>query len=144
MVVSTILVLEVGSIFDKIIITIIDEQIMRDFDCLNNSNLIILAVENKGFDMSGFVLGNYYIRKHKINYKYQLKLHTKTNHLWRHEMCQHLIGSKENVENSIFKMDNDNLDILGSGTHYIPLDNINVDIIKHIIKIQKLDDLYKE
>jgi hypothetical protein len=127
-----------------IIITIIDEKIVRDFDCLNDSNLIILAIENKGFDMGGFVLGNYYIRKHKINYKYQLKLHTKTNHLWRHEMCQHLIGSKENVENSIFKMDNDSLDILGSGTHYIPLDNINVDIIKHIIKIQKLDDLYKD
>jgi hypothetical protein len=69
-------------------------------------NLVIIEVKNKGMDIGIFLVSLLYLREHDLNYKYLVKIHTKTDDRFREHVCDHLIGSKKCIENNFFKMDN--------------------------------------
>lgn len=58
----------------------------------------ILIVPNKGMDIGGFFYILQEIFNKKYNYRYILKLHTKTNNSWRDELCNGLLDHRQIVQ----------------------------------------------
>jgi hypothetical protein len=57
-------------------------------------NIHILNVENYGADIYPFLYTLKYFATNNIKYKYLLKLHTKTDNTWRHEMIEPLVNTQ--------------------------------------------------
>lgn len=70
-------------------------------------NLVIIEVKNKGMDIGVFLLSLLYIRNNNLQYKYLIKLHTKTDDRFREHVCDHLIGSKEIINKNLNILRND-------------------------------------
>jgi len=101
----------IGEIPANYIISIVENEF--DEEKLNIlkkklKNLVIIEVKNKGMDIGVFLLSLLYLRDHDLNYKYLIKLHTKTDDRFREHVCEHLIGSKEIIRKNIEILDKDN------------------------------------
>jgi hypothetical protein len=67
------------------------------------NNVTILYIENYGADIYPFIYKLKYFADKKITYKYLLKLHTKTENVWRHNMINFSVNQpiekiKEEIE----------------------------------------------
>jgi len=92
------------------LIALIENQINnKRLDILKKKlkNLVIIEVKNRGMDIGIFLSSLLYLREHDLEYKYLVKIHTKTDDRFREHVCNHLIGSKKCIENNFLKMDND-------------------------------------
>lgn len=128
-----------------IIITISDyiyDEIIDDFGprLKDMSNIIILKTVNRGFDIGGFYLSLYYLYQHYPNYKYCLKLHTKTDISWLNSMLS--------VFNNDFSLNFinfiiENKHILSCKKYNMVLDNRNSELIELILRQNNIKNFYK-
>lgn len=70
-------------------------------------NLVIIEVKNKGMDIGVFLLSLLYLRCNNLEYEYLIKLHTKTDDRFREHVCDHLIGSKDIINQNLNILRND-------------------------------------
>jgi glycosyltransferase involved in cell wall biosynthesis len=75
-----------------------------------NANIIV--VPNSGFDIGGFFYALDKIFKNKLKYDFILKLQTKSDDTWRHNMIKTYVG-KNLMKNIIFLKNNRNVGMIG-------------------------------
>ena len=100
----------IGQIKANYIISIVeDEYNEKKIKILKRKlkNLVIIEVKNKGMDIGVFLLSLLYIRNNNLQYKYLIKLHTKTDDRFREHVCEHLIGTKEIINKNLNILRND-------------------------------------
>jgi len=73
-------------------ISFLFEQFMEKIKMLT-TKIKILNTENYGADIYPFLFTLKYFADNNIKYKYLLKLHTKTDNVWRHQMIDPLVNS---------------------------------------------------
>jgi hypothetical protein len=118
-----------------------DNEIENYITFINNifkDNLTILKVKNKGFDIGSFYLTQDYLIKEDIKYNFFIKLHTKTNDGWRHELCDPLFSNLESLENILENMNE--IYLYGAKKWELMLDIGNILTIDEILK--NTSDIY--
>lgn len=83
------------------------------------NNLFITYSDNRGMDIGGFMKSYIKILENGINYKYLIKIHTKTNDNWRFALLYSLLGNKKLIDNNFNLLKNNNIGMVGNQT--IPL-----------------------
>lgn len=76
---------------------------------------IIIASENRGMDIGGFM--RFIPLLLRENYKYVLKLHTKTSNSWRRTLIDPICGSSDKVLKCLFHMEKKGSIMVGSSCH---------------------------
>jgi hypothetical protein len=82
---------------------------------LNTCEMLHLTYsDNRGMDIGGFFKSYINILGKGINYKYILKLHTKTNNNWRFAMFYSLIGNEKIIKNNLLLLQNGKIGMIGN------------------------------
>ena len=99
--------------------TIVEEE------CKNNNidkikeitpNCTILKTRNTGMDIGLFIINLIYFRDKNINPKYILKLHTKTDDIFRNNVLNNLCKNKETIKKNLSLFQNNNTIGMLTGT----------------------------
>ena len=102
--------------------TIVEEE------CKNNNidkikeitpNCTILKTRNTGMDIGLFIINLIYFRDKNINPKYILKLHTKTDDIFRNNVLNNLCKNKETILKNLKLFENSNNGMITGTTIYI-------------------------
>ena len=82
-------------------------------------NCTILKTKNMGMDIGLFIINLLYFRDKKINPKYILKLHTKTDDRFRNNVLNNLCKNKETILKNLKLFENSNNGMITGTTIYI-------------------------
>jgi len=84
------------SIYDQDELNGMQDQIKSDF-----THVTVTLTENKGADLGQFFAQVDYILKQERNYKYLIKLHSKTNIFWMNQLVNSLLETPEKIMENI-------------------------------------------
>lgn len=100
-----------------------------------NTTSTYIQVENKGMDIGAFFKVIEYWKKNNLEYDFFLKLHTKSNKIWRENLINPLVGSYETIKNNIWIMKNvSKVGLIGSKDWLLKLDSLNKNTQQKIAK----------
>lgn len=106
-----------------------------------NMIFIIQVHKNKGMDIGPFILQMRYLVKNNLrDYDILIKLHTKTNNIWRNELLNPLINNMNLIMTKLSK--NTNIGLIGSKKWYLPQDRLNKNVVIKILEVLKLENKY--
>jgi hypothetical protein len=91
------------------------------------SKIIILNIENYGADIYPFLYTLKYFSENNIIHKYLLKLHTKSDNVWRHNMIEPLVN--KSIDNIIDLIEKNGI----YGFEYFKYDYLNHDYLIQIL-----------
>ena len=99
----------------------------------------IIINDNIGMDIGGFLQQLKLIKQMNKKYLYILKLHTKRNDIWRNELYNPIIGSKEIINNCLNVFENNNqIGMISCKKWLMNMDNLNTPIINNITRLYNL------
>lgn len=103
------------------------------------SDTYISTYENIGMDIGPFLKHIKYIKEIKKTYDFVLKLHTKTNVVWRNELIDPLLSSSKNILYYLNRMQNDkNIGMICSNKWLLNMDTLNNYILFNLLKKYKI------
>ena len=107
-------------------------NLRKELEMLNIYNkLFITYSDNRGMDIGGFMKSYIKMIDLKMDYKYIIKIHSKTNDNWRFALLYSLFGNKKITDNNFYLLKNDNIGMIGN--QIIPLNgSINKNSYRYI------------
>ena len=121
--------------FNIDLITEQEKKTIIYFYKMKGINYIETTYKNKGMDICGFFHQIEYIIKNDIDIDYILKLHTKSNDIWRSDLIDPICGSKQIVNKCIQLLNNDETGYISCKKWYRLMDHFNTPIILNELKI---------
>lgn len=112
-----------------------DDGIIEKINKIINIEIKYYRVKNKGCDLGSFLLFIDYCIKNKKKYDYIIKLHTKTDVIWRKGLIKPLT---EYIYGSLNMFNNNKIGIIASNMYIYELDNLNDEHIKIICDKYKM------
>lgn len=117
-------------------------NLRKELGMLNIYNkLFITYSDNRGMDIGGFIKSYIKMMDLRMDYKYIIKIHSKTNDNWRFALLYSLLGNKKITDHNFNLLKNDNIGMIGN--QIIPLNgSINkksyryIDVYMKRFKIQ--------
>ena len=125
---------EVGH-FIHLYYTIFSNKIKNKIKRFDNSSSTFIKVKNKGMDIGAFFKVIEYWKKKNLNFDFFLKLHTKSNKIWRDNLINPLVGSYKTIKKNIWIMKNiSKVGLIGSKDWLLKLDSLNKHIQENIAR----------
>lgn len=120
--------------FNMDIITQNEKKNIISFYKKKNINCIVTTFINKGMDICGFFHQIEYIIKNEIYIDYILKLHTKSNDIWRDHLINPICGTEQNVNKCINLLNDSDNGCISCKKWYTLMDHFNTPIILNELK----------
>ena len=110
-------------------------QIIKNEILKYKPNAIITTYENIGMDIGPFLKQIKLIKESGKSYNYILKLHSKSDNIWRNELMDPLLSNPETIKNYLHSFtNNSDVGMVCSKGWLLNMDNLNNSILSELLK----------
>ena len=103
-------------------------------------NYIIISHHNKGMDIGPFLNQMKYLVEHKLHYDLLLKIHTKSNVIWKNELINPLINNIKLIKEILTSKNN--IGLIGADRWTLNQDRLNQQVIINLLNKLNIKNNY--